>query len=129
MVRPGVDVREEKFGVMANALFDLDIGSPVVFPYFGAGGGVQRVDRAYGPRSVRQPAYQAIAGLAFPVPWVVGLSLTLEYRFLGLIDVEGTAYQAATRTSPAIAAAGSYQNDMDHSLMAGVRYTFRGLGR
>jgi OOP family OmpA-OmpF porin len=129
MVRPGVDVREQKFGVMANALFDLDIGSPAVFPYFGAGGGVQRVDRAYGPHSVRQPAYQAIAGLSVPVPWVAGLSLTLEYRFLGLVDVNGTAYRVATRTSPAIAAAGSYENDMSHSLMVGVRYTFSALGR
>lgn len=31
------DGRRQTYGVMANALFDLDIGKPWLFPYFGAG--------------------------------------------------------------------------------------------
>ena len=126
LVRAGVDVREQKFGGMANGLYDFDIGSSYVYPYFGAGAGFMRVDRAYGPKPVHGPAYQGIAGVAFPMPWVSGLSLTLEYRFMGLVDVNGSAYRAATLTTPAVSATGSYENDMNHSLMVGVRYAFGG---
>jgi len=32
---------QRKFGAMANVLFDMDIGSPWVYPYAGAGAGAQ----------------------------------------------------------------------------------------
>ncbi len=126
MVRPGVDMREQKFGGMGNALFDMDIGSPYVFPYFGGGVGVMRVDRAYGPSSVRQVGYQGIGGAAVPLPRVQGLSLTLEYRFLGLVDADGSGFRPATATVPAASATASYRNDMNHSLLVGLRYAFGG---
>ena len=35
--------KETKYGAMGNALFDMDIGSPYIFPYLGAGAGYQSV--------------------------------------------------------------------------------------
>lgn len=29
--------RQQTYGFMVNALFDMDVGSPYIFPYFGAG--------------------------------------------------------------------------------------------
>jgi hypothetical protein len=129
MVRAGVAVREQKFGAMANALFDMDIGSPSVFPYLGGGIGAMRVDRAYGPSSIKSVAYQGIGGVAFPMPWVPGLSLTLEYRFMGLMDAKGSGDRAATATTPAARATASYEDDLNHSLLVGLRYAFGGAGR
>ena len=37
--------REEKYGAMANALFDLDVGSPYIYPYIGVGAGYARIDQ------------------------------------------------------------------------------------
>lgn len=83
-------------GGMANLLFDFDIGSPYIYPYLGGGIGYERV--GLNAFTLTQPvtgssltaggtrggfAWQGIAGLAFPVPWVVGLSVTAEYRLLG----------------------------------------------
>src|SRR4051794_1130428 len=91
--RGGSGRREEKYGGMVNALFDLDIGSPYVYPYIGAGVGFAEVHRRLdstlllgsGSDNAKTSfAYQAIAGLSFPIPWVVGLSLTAEYRYYAL---------------------------------------------
>ena len=139
--------REQKYGSMVNLLFDLDIGSPYVFPYIGGGGGYSWVDeqqRTTGALSVLTPtglaggpaasvftsgvdssfAYQAIAGLSFPVPPVVGLSLTAEYRYFALAG-DRTFSQTITGTN-----AGTFSrqlkvtNDYNHSLMLGLRYAF-----
>lgn len=127
--------REEKYGAMGNVLFDLDIGSPYVFPYIGAGAGYQRVnhtERVSNPAAVRVStgqafavgflpplraednafAYQAIAGVSFPIPPVVGLSLTAEYRYLAL---------TGTRLS---AGGGKTKEDYNHDLILGLRYAF-----
>ncbi len=85
------------YGVMANALFDMDIGVPWVYPYLGAGVGYawSHLDSfALAPTALPLGvvsasgtqgsfAFQGIAGLAFPIPNVPGLSLTAEYRFFG----------------------------------------------
>ena len=53
-----------------------------------ATGGSSSARQRVGPaaRSVQTGsfAYQAIAGLSFPIPPVVGLSLTAEYRYYAL---------------------------------------------
>ena len=131
---------ERKYGGMVNALFDLDIGSPYVFPYLGGGVGymeaqyrlkvnqiVPGVGQAY--ESVGGTdghfAFQGIGGLSFPVPYVPGLSLTAEYRFMGLAgsrDYDGRLIQ-----SPPLSSSGSRERlkeDYNHSLMLGVRYAF-----
>lgn len=139
--------REQKYGAMANVLFDLDIGSPWVFPYIGAGVGAQAANRrtsltanavfntpvgTYSGTNANMLtsgtetsfAYQAIAGLSFPIPWVVGLSGTAEYRYMSLVG-DRTYQQTITGTTPggftrSIKVTG---ND-NHSLLIGVRYAF-----
>jgi len=126
--------REQKYGPMANVLFDLDVGSPYVFPYIGAGAGYSYVARrlrvATADGTVESQggtdnsfAYQAIAGLSFPIPPVVGLSLTAEYRYYALagerqfgraLSGPGGASSSQVRTS----------DDINHSLLLGLRYVF-----
>jgi OmpA-OmpF porin, OOP family len=124
---------ERKSGLMANGLFDL--GGSGVKPYLGGGIGVQFVhepdasstsggvvvDVAGGTKS--SFAYQLIGGVAFPVHGK-GLSITAEYRFLSLV---GKRTYTGTATVPG---AGSFEltdtssNDMNHSVVFGLRYVF-----
>ncbi len=79
------------YGVMANALVDLDFGQPEwVRPYLGLGLGYVQTElqnfrvNGNGARltvdsSDGSLAYQAIAGAAFPIGAVPGLSATAEY--------------------------------------------------
>lgn len=137
--------RQEESGLMANALFDLDIGKSWLFPYFGAGIGYgwqnmnalitgnyqgqaysQHVGGTYG-----NFAYQGIFGLAFPIPWAVGLSATAEYRFWTML---GPQSHHSVISGPATATLNSdygFRNgnrdtrtDFNHSLMLGLRYEF-----
>jgi outer membrane protein OmpA-like peptidoglycan-associated protein len=111
---------EQKFGAMGNALFDFDIGSPYVFPYVGAGAGYMREDRSLAIKpETGSFAYQGIAGLAFPIPFVVGLSATLEYRFM---NVAGNS-QKYTALPVSYGVDKTY-NDLNHSAMLGLRYAF-----
>ena len=132
---------EEKYGGMGNVLFDLDIGSPYVYPYIGGGAGYAEVkqrqtalfaapgfaetDRLTGSRGAF--AYQAIAGLSLPIPPVVGLSLTVEYRFYALAGSRnftddyvgvngGRPFGGATQVKTT--------DNYNHSLMLGLRYAF-----
>ncbi len=133
--------RESKAGVMLNALFDFDTGLPGFYPYVGLGGGYQwarwsavdlaaTVPGAPGQGSLTasgtagEPAYQVIVGAAVPINAVPGLSVTLEYRFLGLA---GTRDYAAVATGPsgAVAATSAHTpDDANHAVMLGVRYAF-----
>ena len=123
--------RESKYGAMGNVLFDLDVGSPYIYPYIGAGAGYAWVDQRAGfvvpPYTGRIDsregsfAYQAIAGLSFPIPPVVGLSLVAEYRYYA---VSGDRTYAARINN--VAAPGQFKTrgDYDHSLMLGLHYAF-----
>ena len=129
--------REEKYGGMLNALFDLDVGSPYVYPYFGAGVGYSWVDlraTAASPgffstvRGVDSSfAYQAIAGVSLPIPPVVGLSATLEYRFFGLagdrtfgVRTSSSFGNSSSLTTGRVTTTDNY----NHSLLVGLRYAF-----
>jgi len=134
------DAREQKYGPMANVLFDLDIGSPYVFPYVGAGAGyawvTQRQANGFvpgftsafnGTSSVGGTsgsfAYQAIAGLSFPIPPVVGLSLTAEYRYYALTgqrEFNNTFTQPGNLVNDRLRTTENY----NHSLLIGLRYAF-----
>ena len=128
----GTRGREEKYGGMLNGLFDLDIGSPYAFPYIGAGAGYSWVDRrtqagstlsGFTTRGVDSSfAYQAIAGVSFPVPPVVGLSLTAEYRFFALTGDREFGF----RQTGAVPASGriTTTDNYNHSLLIGLRYAF-----
>lgn len=87
---------QRNYGLMVNGFYDFSLGVDI-YPYLGAGIGYQWTaldDYRLGPADGRafgmaasgtdgSFAYQAIAGAAFPVRAVPGLSLTAEYRFLG----------------------------------------------
>ena len=126
--------REQKYGPMANVLFDLDIGSPYVFPYIGAGAGYAYVARRLRVASAdgtvesqggtdNSFAYQAIAGLSLPIPPVVGLSLTAEYRYFALA---GEREFGRTLSGPGGASSSQIRttDNYNHSLLLGLRYAF-----
>jgi OOP family OmpA-OmpF porin len=83
---------EQKFGPMPTVFYDFTTVSPFVVPYVGLGIGVQFVDEKLdvGSSSYSKTqaafAYQAIIGAAFPIASVPGLSITTDYRFLGVTD-------------------------------------------
>jgi outer membrane protein OmpA-like peptidoglycan-associated protein len=89
---------ENTYGPMVNVLYDIPLGLPV-FPYVGVGAGYQwtqinsdfmtpytnTVAKNYSYSGTRGSfAYDLIAGAAYPLPFVPGLSLTGEYRFMQL---------------------------------------------
>ena len=133
---PGQSVggRDEKYGGMGNVLFDLDIGSPYLFPYIGAGAGVARTNLNLSSNingtTLRTTdnessfAYQAIAGLSFPIPPVVGLSLTAEYRYYALAGTRDftqiSAVNGVTVNTRTLRTSDNY----NHSLLLGLKYAF-----
>ena len=107
----------QKYGGMANVLFDLDIGSPYAYPYLGAGAGYMENER--NSFHTGEFAYQGIVGVALPIAPVVGLSATLEYRFLGLGGASLTIPQPIVGYTRV-----KYSDEYNNSLMAGLRYAF-----
>ena len=92
---------EHTYGVMVNALYDMDIGSPWIYPYLGIGAGYQwshfnslSVAQVGGPFAMSTdatagaPAGQLIAGAAVPIQNMPGLSFTAEYRFMDILGGE-----------------------------------------
>lgn len=137
--------RQQTYGFMVNALFDLDVGSPYIFPYFGAGIGYgwstmngvklhtadHRLTEHMGG-TFGQFAYQGIGGLSFPTPWVVGLSFITEYRFWTMLapqshtaDVWGTQ-GGRDSTHPFSHGRGNRDTTtyFNHSILLGLRYEF-----
>ncbi len=124
-----------RYGVMANAIYDLDIGSPYVFPYLGAGAGYMWTNlngsftQPGGPFSFTTNetegrfAWQGIAGLSFPIPHMPGLSLTAEYRFM---DITAGAKFSGVETTAAGPVTGRIKlgPQFDHNFILGVRYAF-----
>ena len=135
------------YGVMANVLFDMDVGVPWIYPYVGGGAGYAwtsgsnlRLAQTQTARFVAAPtditstnnfnssttqgnfAFQAIGGLAFPVPGVPGLSVTTEYRFFGVLGDESFPLAASSASSPPTTL--KLRNQYNHSFMLGVRYAF-----
>lgn len=115
--------REQKYGGMLNVLFDLDLGLSYIFPYLGAGVGYMWVNQVFDDRPTGTFAYQGIGGVAIPIPHVEGLSATLEYRFMGL---SGTKRDSSNTVSPYYAYSDTikFKNDLNHSVLLGVRYAF-----
>ncbi len=130
--------KETKYGAFGNVFFDLDIGSPYVFPYLGAGAGYQSVTQKYSQTGTNSTggtvterfdqskgafAYQAIAGLSFPIPGVVGLSATAEYRYVGLAG-KRSYVGSLTNAGVTSSVTRKTSDDNNHDLLIGVRYAF-----
>ena len=148
---------EQKYGAALNVLYDFDpnvlgLGffPAAISPYVGVGAGYDwaqhhntRISGTTGvfpgfPNGINSLyrtnsgegsfAYQAIAGVAFPIASVPGLALTAEYRFHGLIEDRTYNYQyfATGPTAGGIATRArlTYADDYNHSIMVGVRYAF-----
>lgn len=121
-------------GVMANTLFDMDVGMPWVYPYIGLGAGYQwtklnPLTSTGGGLSASTSsqsgafAGQAIVGASFPVPNVPGLSVTADYRFMDILG--GGKYNGAvTRAGVARPSQLELHNQFNHDLVIGVRYAF-----
>jgi outer membrane protein OmpA-like peptidoglycan-associated protein len=127
----------DRYGAMANLLFDFDLSSfgipPSVYqPYIGGGIGyawTQFRDARFNPGGSSYLiddaggafAYQAIAGGALGL--APGLSLTAEYRFF---DTLAPSIDITRTAGPAVAAVpGSFKpRGENHSVMIGLRYAF-----
>jgi outer membrane protein OmpA-like peptidoglycan-associated protein len=134
--------RARSYGIMANALYDFDLGpGAFVMPYIGIGAGyvwheysnVRAVERAFPTDSLTidgsdgRFAYQAIVGAAFPLNQVLpGLAVTAEYRFMGTLQPEiDSRITAAVPGGGLETLAGKSEVDnFNHSLMLGLRYAF-----
>ncbi len=135
---------QETYGGMVNALFDMDIGKSWLYPYFGVGAGYGWAHTAAHYAGTNYPyaeriggtsdgsfMYQGIFGLSVPVPWVVGLSTTVEYRFTSLLGPQrftgdGIGTEGAFGPKPYGVSRGNQDitTNYNHSLLVGVRYEF-----
>jgi len=126
------------YGVMVNALYDLNLdsffGLPLA-PYVGIGAGylwneIKNARFTRGTTSFRiddqddgQFAYQAIAGFAFKLFDVPGLAFTAEYRFLGTL-LPKIGIDRVGGPPRADVPAGFRPDNYNHSALLGVRYNF-----
>ncbi|MFL5254164.1 MAG: OmpA family protein [Rhodopila sp.] len=124
------------WGVMANALYDLDVGFPWVYPYLGLGAGYQWTrlnplnSAAVGGGFVNGVndtqgafAWQTIIGASFPIPNMPGLSVTADYRFMDILGGEkfdGVAITGGTVAPSQV----KMHNQFNHDVVIGVRYAF-----
>ena len=124
---------EAKTSGMVNALFDFDIGNRYIFPYIGGGIGyasTRLTETITGPDgaarmsgTVGSFAYQAIGGIAFPIPGMVGLSVTTEYRYFALQGGRNFAGTAASGGST-VAFGRRLTDDRNQVVTLGLRYAF-----
>jgi outer membrane protein OmpA-like peptidoglycan-associated protein len=133
----------QKYGAMVNALYDFDLlsyyGITAFTPYVGAGIGyayesldgfsaVSNGTQIRAKNGTDQLAYQGIAGVAFPLTSLApGLSLTAEYRFYG---TPHNAKYTVTSTTAGVTSSGRVKvaDDLNHTIMVGVRYAFNTAG-
>ncbi len=114
------------YGPMVNFLYDMNVGWPV-FPYIGVGAGYQWVHLSSHVNDGQSLgttfggtegsfAYQLIAGLSYPLPWVPGLSATAEYRFMQLTEGRNYAVIGAPGGTEKL---GQHEY---HTFLLGLRY-------
>jgi outer membrane protein OmpA-like peptidoglycan-associated protein len=130
---------EQQYGGFVNALYDISLGLPVT-PYVGLGAGYQAIGldniSSGNVGSASKPgdetkgafAYQAIAGVSYPLP-VAGLSLTAEYRFIGVLTPP--AYDRSNGSGNTVFVNGvntpsraTFGNIFNNEVLVGLRYAF-----
>jgi OOP family OmpA-OmpF porin len=136
--------RARTYAVMANALYDFDLGlnfGGVSFlPYIGVGAGyawrefdnvgatVAPFGAVPGGRVTSDGtdgrfAYQAIVGASVPLTaYVPGLAFTAEYRFFGTLEHDIDTQSGGG--SFTINRGGTRSENYNHSILLGVRYAF-----
>jgi opacity protein-like surface antigen len=125
------------WGFMGNALYDLDVGLPYVFPYLGVGAGYQwtklngvSFNQPGGPFSFNSDsqngsfAWQAIVGASFPLPWVPGLSATADYRFMDILGGDKFSGTGSAAGTGVVDSGLKLHNQFNHELVFGIRYAF-----
>ena len=133
--------KSETYGAMVNALYDFDLGYPVM-PYVGVGVGyVWTSFKGFSNTGINFPyiaktddvkgafAYQAMLGLSYAIQQVPGLYLTAEYRFLGTAGTQnykGSIITGRTAFTPPTFTPGSFKADpqYNHAGLLGIRYAF-----
>ena len=113
---PGGSVKADfyKYGLMANALYDIDAGLGWMYPYVGAGVGYQWIavggDVGHAQTNGNFAA-QGIIGAAFPTP-MPGLSVTADARFMSTFG--DTDFRHGNK----------FDSAQDVSGIIGLRYAF-----
>ena len=138
--------RSSTYAAMLNALYDFNNVSPFVVPYVGAGVGYawQKFHNLHAfqdgnefcPGTNQSSvcsngtagnfAWQLIAGAAFPIAAMPGLSLTAEYRFFSAISgssihVNAVCSEVGEFNCGKSSRVGAQYN---HSILLGARYEF-----
>ena len=131
---------QQDYGVMGNALYDVDLrpyGVSFVTPYVGVGAGYQwshingfattnatTGNVAHLGGTSGNFAYQGIVGAAFPISAVPGLALTAEYRFLGVLGNQSFSGQTYSPAGTGRRGNIDVTENLNHSFLVGVRYAF-----
>jgi len=127
--------KEQKYGGMVNVLYDFVGLVPYVQPYVGGGVGYQwaqeqnlYVSTPGASATARTDsegkfAYQGILGAAIPIASAPGLSITADYRFMGLL---GTRDYGGTETVGKVSSPVTFKlnNDYNHTFLVGFTYAF-----
>ena len=127
------------YGVMANGFYDFDIGMPWIYPYVGAGAGYEFTSLSSAAahngtapettaslNSTTRGGFgaQGMIGASFPIQAVPGLSITAEYRFMGVFNDE---FFGASESGAG--AAGTHTEfklgpQYHQAALVGIRYAF-----
>jgi OmpA-OmpF porin, OOP family len=138
---PGVTFhsgREQNYGALANVIFDMDVGSSWIYPYFGAGAGwnwarLEKFNATYaapngfafnslsGGGTDGHFAFQGLFGVSLPIAYVPGLSFTAEYRFVGVATHSSFPGLQETELAARDVRFGSTTN-YSHTGLLGLRY-------
>jgi OmpA-OmpF porin, OOP family len=127
--------QEQKMGPMFNAVYDFVGLIPYVTPYIGVGAGYQWAKETNlhasgggllataASNTEGEFAYQGIIGASLPLAGVPGLSLTADYRFMGLA---GSRNYSGSITNGAVTVPATIKlsSDYNNTVMVGFRYVF-----
>jgi outer membrane protein OmpA-like peptidoglycan-associated protein len=137
--QPGEAVGSEaQYGGFVNLAYDFRLGLPIV-PFIGIGAGYQALELdhvASGPAGIALDsqlsptegafAYQGMAGLSYPILGVPGLSLTAEYRLIGVLTPSAFPRNVRELDDPTLDRPGfaTLSNTFNHEAVIGLRYNF-----